>query len=109
MAYFEDLRACDYFGRVEGRLLAVGWLDHDHSIPTGRVSATLFTMLAKLVPSAWQPVALAGRHRCEFCVFTGGPTELRVAGVNVAVGAANLFIPSERAVYVAPSLVIHYI
>lgn len=109
MAHFEDLKPCDYFGRVDGRLLAVGWLDRSHAFPKGTVARSFFETLSKTIAEAWQPFASAGRHPCEFCVFTGGPVELRVGGVSVPLGTSNVFVPGEGVVYVAPSLIVHYI
>lgn len=108
MAYYEDLRPCDYFGHVEGRLLAVGWLDRAHGHPKGTPPRPFFESLARLSADAWQPFATAGRHACELCIFTGGPAELRVRDVSVVLGATNVFVPGRDAVYVAPSLVLHY-
>jgi hypothetical protein len=109
MAHFEDLQPCDYFGPVEGTLLSIGWLNREHAFRKGKVDRSVFDALAKLSTDPWQPFALAGRHPCEFCVFTGGPAQLSVAGVSVPLGSMNVFVPGKRAVYVAPSLVLHYI
>ena len=75
MTYYEDLRSCDYFGPTDGQLLAVGWLDREHAISKGQVTPQFFESLARLVANVWQPFVLAGRHPCEFCIFTGGPSE----------------------------------
>ena len=72
------------------------------------MSRDFFESLARLFANAWQPIAVAGRHGCEFCVLTGGPAEIRVGDVSVLLGAANIFVPSHEGVYVAPSLVLHY-
>jgi hypothetical protein len=109
MTYYEDLSSCDYFGRVEGRLLAVGWLDRAHGFAKGPRTRPFFETLSKLTAVAWQPFATAGRHACDFCIFTGGPGEVRVADISVVLGATNVFVPGADAVYVAPSLVLHYI
>lgn len=108
MAYFQDLALCDYFGPIDGRLLAVGWLDCDHAFTHGRVASSVFEAFARLAMSPWQPIAFAGTYPCPFCVFTGGPCEVRGREGNVLVGATNVFVPSEDAVYVAPSLTLHY-
>ncbi|MEP7123733.1 MAG: hypothetical protein ABJE95_22585 [Byssovorax sp.] len=109
MAYYEDLGPCDYFGPINGQLLAVGWLDREHAISKGQVTPQFFESLARLVANVWQPFVLAGRHPCEFCIFTGGPSEVQVGDISVSVGAANVFVPTAEGVYVAPSLVLHYI
>lgn len=109
LAHYDDLSECDYFGDSHGRLRAIGWLQEGHPYPRGQPPRAFFEALVALTISPWEPIVLAGRHECPFCVFTGGPTELRVGGVRVAVGAANIFVPARDAVYVAPSLVLHYI
>src|SRR4051812_4003053 len=77
MTYFDDLSACDYFGAGKVDLLAVGWLDAGHPFSKGSVPSDFFEALAQLATNPWQPCISAGRHPCPFCVFTGGPTELR--------------------------------
>jgi hypothetical protein len=108
MAHYEDLTSCDYFGPTEGQLLAVGWLDREHSFSKGKITPQLYESLARLVANAWQPFAIAGRHPCEFCIFTGGPSEVRVGDISVSLGATNVFVPAAECVYVAPALVLHY-
>jgi hypothetical protein len=109
VAYFEDLSPCDYFGDVKFRLLAVGWLDPAHRFSKGRVSRTFFDSLTQLLANAWQPFTFAGLHLCEFCVFTGGPSEICIGATALRLGTTNVFVPGHEAVYVAPSLILHYI
>lgn len=109
MSYYADLSPCDYFGPSDTALLAVGWLDSQHSFQKGRVDRAFFDALSRLLENPWQPFATAGRHGCELCTFTGGPAEIRVGEVTIAVGAANVFVPSDDGVFVAPSLIVHYI
>ncbi len=97
MAYFADLSSCEYFGKVEGRLLAVGWLDRAHGFPKGSAPRAFFEGLSGIAADAWQPFATAGRHVCEFCTFTGGPAKVRVGDLSVMVGATNVFVPGENA------------
>src|SRR5690349_4927430 len=103
MTHYADLSPCDYFGPTDGRLLAVGWLDPSQPFSKGRVTRQLFESLAQLLGNAWQPFAVAGRHRCPFCIFTGGPSEVRIGDTIVTLGATNLFVPASEGVYVAPS------
>jgi hypothetical protein len=109
MAYYEDLGACDYFGTGEARLLAIGWLEAGRPYAEGPVSRGFFESLARLAIHPWQPVVMAGRHACPFCIFTGGPAEIRAGDTSVQLGVSNVFVPAADAVYVAPSLVLHYI
>ncbi len=110
MAYIADLAQCDYFGAAEGRLLAVGWLDGEQLVTSGpRVTAEFFHSLVEMATDPWQPFVMAGRHPCPLCLYTGGPATIQLGDRSVVVGANNLFIPADEAVYVAPSLVLHYI
>jgi hypothetical protein len=109
MAYYPDLSPCDYFGRWEDILLAVGWNEHGYPFTTGSVSPDFFAKLFQMLTSPWEPVAVAGHQRCPFCRFTGGPTELYFKGGTISVGRSNLFVPCKGGVYVAPSMVAHYI
>ena len=102
MTYYVDLRPCDYFGRWHEVLIAVGWLEPGNSFATGKVSKKFLEQLVGLLRDPWQPVVTAGHHRCAFCRFTG-ERNMIVAGTD------NLFIPARACVYVAPSLVAHYI
>lgn len=109
MSYIEDLTSFNYFGVNGPRLLAVGWLDADHEYSKGCVTKEFFDSLGRLAQNAWQPFAVAGRHSCRFCVFTGGPQSIFAGGASVSIGSGNLFVPTPDLVYVAPLLILHYI
>lgn len=109
MASYADLSPCDYFGRWSELLIAVGWLDHPPASPCGPVSRDFFDRLAELLVDPWQPVVAAGRFPCPFCRFSGGPAQQAFGESVVTMGAANIFVPGEDRVFVAPSLVLHTI
>lgn len=109
VTHYADLERCSYFGATDAPLLAVGWLDPEHPYTKGTVDRELFEALACVASYSWQPLAFGGRHACAFCVFTGGPSRIEVADTTVKIGASNVFVPAPEAVYVAPSLVLHYI
>lgn len=111
MSHFEDLSRNSYFGRWEDVLISVGWLDRAHEYPRGTVSVDFFRALARLLVDPWQPAIFAGREPCSLCQFSGGPGMLVFEGSEVRLGSTNLFVPSPRQskVFVAPSLVVHYI
>lgn len=112
MTYFADLTPCDYFP-VESRepLLAVGWLDREHDYCRGEVAQSFVMKLFELLRKPWQPCVFDGIHTCDFCRFSGGPDYFRLRRQNesVLVGCWNLFVPGNECVFVAPSLIIHYI
>lgn len=91
------------------RVTTIGWLDPARTHSTGEVRAGVFEKLVALLEDPWQPFASAGRHACPFCRFTGGPADVRCAGHTARVGSSLLFVPSVATVFVAPSLVVHYI
>ena len=109
MTYFEDLSRCTYFsGHPE--LIAIGWLDDKHPYQRGRaIERSVFDALGALLKDPWQPFAMAGVHNCAFCRFSGGCGVVDVGFSKVYVGATNIFVPFGTAVFVAPSLVLHYI
>ena len=109
MAYYADLDACDYFGRWENILIAVGWHEPGHLFATGPVSKDFFAKLVRMLSNPWEPVAVAGRQRCPFWRFTGGPHELCFEGDTISLGSSNLFVPCNEGVFVAPSLIAHYV
>jgi hypothetical protein len=134
MTWYADLGPIDYFGEDEfPNLRAVGWLGEGHPYPQGEVSALFFERLCGLLLAPWQPGFFMGAHRCDLCPwevppgpdpgkgFTPEERRSRLAGVRkeeepisvgdkfVEMGAANLWVPGEGCVYVAPSLIAHYI
>jgi hypothetical protein len=114
MAWFEDLSPCDYFGEeYAADLRAVGWLSRGHPYQTGSVPRALFDKLCQLLRQPWTPVSFMGYHECEFCRFTGGAsTSVTIDSSPFVVpgqSCANLFVPGERLIYVAPESIVHYI
>ncbi len=96
-------------------LVAVGWLEPEHAYERGAVDERFFHRLMELLVEPWQPFAAAGFHRCGFCRFSGGLAPvtcypMRSADrLTVTVGAANVFVPGRDVLYMAPSLIVHYI
>lgn len=110
MSHFDDLSPNSYFGRWEDVLISVGWLDGSADYPHGAVSLDFFRALVRLLLDPWQPGVFAGRAPCSLCQFSDGPGTLTFEGNRIQLGSANLFVPSPQGkVFVAPSLVAHYI
>ena len=110
MTWYNDLSQCDYFGaEAAGRLIAVGWLDEDHPYTEGEVDAGFVERLSRLLVDPWEPAASMGRHECPFCRFSGGPASFHFCDITVHVGSTNLFVPAEGFLFVAPSMIVHYI
>jgi hypothetical protein len=109
MAQFADLAPCSYFGKWENELLAVGWLESGSEFRRGAVDPSVFSSLVRLCANPWQPLVVMGRQPCPFCRFTGGPGQISFEGTQVQMGSANLFVPGTEKVFVAPTMVVHYI
>ena len=110
MAHYADLAPCDYFTPDhDGKLVAVGWLARGHVYSKGDVSPDLFARLHQLLVNPWQPCVAMGAHACNFHRFTNGPGQITLNNVTVQLGVSNLFVPSDVRLFVAPSLILHYI
>ena len=111
MTYFEDLSSCEVFADPDTpeQILAVGWLERGHSYQQGPVQEEVVDALVQGLVNPWQPVAFAGGHKCSFCRLSGGSGGFVYKGTPFSMGVSNLFIPGEHCVYVAPSLIVHYI
>jgi hypothetical protein len=108
VAFFGDLEPCTYFGRWEQVLLAIGWLEAGREFSKGPVPDEVFATLVHLLVDPWQPVASAGRGACSLCRFSDRPAHLSYGGSTIVLGASNLFVPSTSHVFVAPSMIAHY-
>lgn len=109
MSHYEDLSFWSLAGEPVEALRAVGWIEQGHPFTRGEVSEKFFGELVQLLIQPWQPAVAAGLHRCSLCRFTGGPGTVDYNGTSVSMGTANLFVPGDGRIYVAPSLVAHYI
>jgi hypothetical protein len=98
LTHFADLTHCDYFGtEYSHTLLAVGWLAQGKSFPIGSTEPAAYSKLKELLNDPWQPMVSCGVHDCELCQF------------DPPSGHVNLFVPNGAAIFVCPSLIIHYI
>jgi len=109
MAYFDDMTPCTYFNRWQDRLVAIGWLEPGKNYQKGDVKEEFFSILVKMLIRPWQPFAAAGHEPCGFCRFSHGQAKLRYMDTEISLGGTNLFVPDSGRVFVAPSMVAHYI
>jgi hypothetical protein len=108
MTYFPDLSPCSYFGPAEAdKLVAVGWLDKDHSYIIGTVSENFTEKLIGFLIEPWAPGYLMGYEECAFCTLSSHT--LAYHEMRIDIGALNLFVPGDGFLYVMPSLAAHYI
>ena len=102
MSYFPDLGTETYHASAP-YIRAIGWLDESHEFSKGSVSAQFVNALRGLIGESgcsatgkglkW-PIS-PGFHRCQFC--------------NSATGIYTVVVPDDYVLWVAPTLVLHYI
>jgi hypothetical protein len=108
MSQFDDLSRWDD-GVENEKFRAVGWLEAGLTFQHGDVGEEFFEALMKLLVNPWQPYAHPGFHRCPICRFAGPPPIIKFKDYSVEMGALNLFVPGDGVLYVAPSLIVHFI
>ena len=108
MAYIPDLTPCTDFGEGTGHLLAVGWVDRRHPVTRGTVEPAFVARLVELLMDPWQPPQTLGWHDCTFCRLTRGPGVFEYGGTRIFIGTSNVFVPGQGCLYIAPSLILHF-
>ena len=110
MTHFADLTPCTYFPfDSDDKFIAIGWLESDHDYARGPVAEEFVTQLTALLVDPWQPCVTMGWHDCSFCRFSRGPRQFTINNTTIDMGISNLFVPAPDTIYVAPSLILHYI
>jgi len=111
--YFPDLATYTYWpdNGVRPEMLAVGWLEPPHPIPSGTVPDVFIAQLGKL---CIEPVAATrGYHDCPFppCVDSNeSATDADIDGRPVFLGHAEIWVRSPSDTwYAAPTMIYHYI
>lgn len=114
--HYHDLTPYEYLAKSRGpladaapRSLNVGWLERGHPFDTAEPSAEL---LARLWALCRAPVnATRGTHECELC--DADPLSyfvIRQGDQEIGLGHAEIWVfDGADTVYVAPTLVYHYI
>jgi hypothetical protein len=105
MAHYPDGATCDYFG-AHG-LTSVGWLEPGFPYARGEVGERFVRALVALAVDPFEPFVAAGGHRCGFCRLSGG-CGFSFEGARIPTGASNLFVPDGDRLFVAPSMILHY-
>jgi hypothetical protein len=114
MSWFDDLSPCDYFGSTHAaRCKAVGWLEDGRDFRRGKADPRFVHKLVLLFGEPNPLERLTDPHYCSLCAFSRGPSEFHLfqsPGMpSVPMGNRNLFVPGDGFLYIAPSLVLHYI
>jgi hypothetical protein len=108
MTYFPDLSPCRYFnGLWLDRLVAIGWLEPGHEYQKGEVSKDFLNALAILLKDPWEPLMALGYHCCSFCRLKAEFSTYK--DHELPLGARNVHIIGKDQLYIAPSLIEHYI
>ena len=108
MTYFPDLSPCRYFdGLFLDRLIAIGWLEPGNEYQKGGVSKEFVKALVTLLKDPWEPLMALGYHCCSFCRLKEEFSTYK--DHELPLGARNVYIIGNDQVYIAPSLVEHYI
>lgn len=101
---YSELETSSASGRT---LLNVGWLGSDSPFPKGTIDPTAVAILLRLAVNPEN--VMRGLHYCEFC-DAESPLRIKVPGVGVtALGTGEIHVPANGKLYIAPTLVIHYI
>lgn len=107
--YYEDLSKYSYSAlRSRAALLNIGWLDSSIPFRTGDVPPGFLERIAAAVRLTSN--AMRGIHGCPFC--RGEDIYETIAGEpNWLLGMSEAWLPStsSEVIYLAPSLVHHYI
>jgi hypothetical protein len=110
VAYFPDLSEYSYLGVSAGDapLINVGWLARGHLFPTSHPpDAALIDALLRL---SLRPAELCrGFHVCDICAETTGPLCVEAFGRPIVLGNGEVRVEGDGVVYVAPTLVAHYV
>lgn len=114
--YYEDLTPYEYLAKSRGPLtetaphaLNVGWLERGHVFPQAVPSAEI---VGKLWALCRTPInATRGTHECEFCdADPHSYFEIRQDNEVIGLGHAEIWVfDGAVTVYVAPTLIYHYI
>jgi hypothetical protein len=112
--FIEDLSPCMYVAssRADGeKFKAVGWLAWGHPYTLRRIQLpeTRLGRLLGLLVDPWEPFHFMGSHDCEFCPEENVQNTVERDGLRVHFGANNLYVPANGCIYVAPSMIAHYV
>jgi hypothetical protein len=82
-------------------MIAVGWIGPEAPFSHGTVEPAVRQRLQLFDETPWFLLSTLGWHFCELCPAADG---MRRDSCN-----ANLYVPSEQGLYLAPKLLAHYI
>lgn len=106
MTYYKDLTIYSEHDRIFDNAKTIGWLDKHHPFESGSISSDLLKKLSILLK--YPPRRSMGFHTCEFC---GGSNQIIQVcyGTEIALGSYEIYVLFDKAIYISPSLIYHYI
>ena len=114
MTHFPDLTPYSYSSTDPREpwshlpLLNVGWLDAEHTFPTGECPDGLVAALTQLARIRVQQTR--GYHHCEICLHMLRDDPYDAIKLDlVARGSAEFRVLGQRVVYAVPELIVHYV
>ena len=107
--YYPDLTPYEYSkDNNTDKLLNIGWLDEEHSFPTGKVEERILDQIKKLCIPAIN--VMRGFHQCQFCLDHPMGIKIYVKGKEFYLGCAEIRVKGALGkTYAAPNLIYHYI
>jgi len=107
--YYDDLSPYRRVSGTEG--LNIGWLEVGRDYPKGQVSsAFLEALFVMLADRQNHRNVTRGYHQCHFCDrFSWKDLKIERSGRTALLGDAEIHVLCGTQLYVAPTLVYHYI
>lgn len=107
--YFADLSPYTFLDHPpDENVVNVGWLDNQHSFPTGRLDSRLLDLLFSL---CLKPVRQTrGFHQCLLCPTRELGYLVQYGGKQRRLGSAEIRLTgSDDVVFASPDMIFHYI
>ncbi len=107
--YFADLSPYTFLGDPpRENILNVGWLDNQHSFPTGRLDSRLLDLLFGL---CLRPVRKTrGFHQCLLCQRRELGYLVQHGGKERRLGSAEIRLKgADDVVFASPDMIFHYV
>jgi hypothetical protein len=111
--HLADLAPCTYFhGRDCTNLIAFGWLERGREFGRGGCDPDVWAKLCDQCADPLRATMHRGFHVCDLC--DGDGCEMVEehhprSGVLMHLGNGSIVVPSRSVVFVAPTLVAHYV
>ena len=107
--YFADLSPYTFLGHPpDEKILNVGWLDNEHSFPTGQLDSTVLDHLFGL---CLKPVRKTrGFHQCLLCPRLELGYLVQHGGKERRLGSAEIRLKARNdVVFASPDMIFHYV